>query len=148
MIEQSVKRRMRVFLDANILFSAPYSDQSGMRKLWLLPDITLVTSVYAIEEAGRNLTTEPQKIDLQSFVSRTEVDNCGNPSPDLFIEIDNLPEKDRPILWAAIETRCTHLITGDKRHFGELYDTEVCGVRIMRARDLIRLCESKKLNSD
>lgn len=113
-----------------------------------MPDITLVTSAYAVEEASRNLTTEPQKIDLQSFINRTEVVNCGNPTPDLFIEVDKLPEKDRPILWAAIETECTHLITGDKRHFGELYDSEVSGARIMRARDFIRLCESKKLNSD
>lgn len=142
MIEPNVKRHMRVFLDANILFSAAYSDRSGMRKLWSLPNITLVTSAYAIEEAGRNLTTEPQKIDLQSFINQTEVVNTGNPTPDLFIEVDKLPEKDRPILWAAIETECTHLITGDKQHFGELYDSEVSGVRIMRARDLIKLCES------
>jgi len=29
-----------------------------------------------------------------------------------------LPEKDRPILEAAIRCRATHLLTGDRKHFG------------------------------
>ena len=139
---------MRVFLDANILFSAAYSDRAGMRRLWQIPNITLVSSAYAIEEAGRNLTNEPQKIDLQSFINQVEVVTACDPAPNLFIEIDSLPEKDRPILWAAIESECSHLITGDKRHFGELYDSELSGVRIMPARDFFSLCDRQATKSD
>jgi predicted nucleic acid-binding protein len=29
-----------------------------------------------------------------------------------------LPEKDRPILEAAIRCKATHLLTGDRKHFG------------------------------
>jgi len=36
-----------------------------------------------------------------------------------------LPEKDRPILLAAIEARATHLITGDKRLFGKYFGKRI-----------------------
>ena len=44
----------RVFLDANVLFSAAWSAQSGLLRIWSL-SLTRVTSPYAIAEAERNL---------------------------------------------------------------------------------------------
>jgi predicted nucleic acid-binding protein len=41
-----------------------------------------------------------------------------------------LPEKDRPVLAAAIQSRCDVLLTGDKTHFGPLYGRVLEGVTI------------------
>ena len=45
----------RVFLDANILFSAAYRRESGLKQLWRISETQLLTSGYAVEEARRNL---------------------------------------------------------------------------------------------
>ena len=45
----------------------------------------------------------------------------------------NLPEKDQPILAAAFKARATHLLTGDRRHFGECFGKRICGVLIQTA---------------
>ena len=39
----------RVFLDANVLFSAAYRQDSSLLRLWELKDVELVTSAYAFE---------------------------------------------------------------------------------------------------
>jgi hypothetical protein len=45
----------RVFLDANVLSSAAWSDGGRMRLLWDLAGVELMTSDYAAGEARRNL---------------------------------------------------------------------------------------------
>ncbi len=45
-----------------------------------------------------------------------------------------LVEKDRPILDAAIASGCTHLLTGDTRHFGQWMGKSVAGVKIVSQR--------------
>jgi hypothetical protein len=45
----------RVFLDANVLFSASYREDSGLLRLWQLKETELVTSPYALDEARRNV---------------------------------------------------------------------------------------------
>ena len=51
----------------------------------------------------------------------------GNPLPETMV----LPDKDRPILAAAIHHRCDILVTGDRTHFGSLYGKAIRGVRVM-----------------
>ena len=131
---------LRPFLDANILFSAAYLERSGMKGLWKLSDVELVTSHYAVEEAGRNLPLKSQKADLQDLLNRVDI-VCIPAEETLFRDPHGLPEKDQPILWAAMDSQCSHLITGDK-HFGELFDTEIEGVVVIQARDFISLHKS------
>jgi hypothetical protein len=40
-----------VFLDSNVLFSAAYRRDAGLRGLWRLPRARLITSAYVAEEA-------------------------------------------------------------------------------------------------
>jgi len=47
---------------------------------------------------------------------------------DLPVELD---VKDRPILCAAIRSQCNLLVTGDRKHFGHLYDQTVEGVTVV-----------------
>ena len=42
-----------VFLDANVLVSAAWRSDNGLLALWKSADIDLLTSAYAIVEAGR-----------------------------------------------------------------------------------------------
>lgn len=45
----------RVFLDANVLFSAAWRTGCGLTRLWHIESNRLVTSPYAANEAERNL---------------------------------------------------------------------------------------------
>ena len=45
----------RLFLDANILFSAAYRLGAGLLRLWRLREVQLMTSDYALKEAQVNL---------------------------------------------------------------------------------------------
>ncbi|MGH8652228.1 MAG: PIN domain-containing protein [Gammaproteobacteria bacterium] len=123
----------RVFLDANVLFSAAWREKAGLLSLWRLTDVTLLTSRYAFEEARRNLETQEQRKRLiQLMVNVDLVTDFAY--GDLPLDVV-LPEKDRPILLAAIRAHATHLLTGDKQHFGLLYGQSISGVLILRPAD-------------
>jgi hypothetical protein len=125
---------MRVFLDANILFSAA-QPRSRMRALLdvLLNRAECLTNDYAIEEARRNLAAKyPDRIKALErlakqcqIVLRLETD----------IEIE-LPLKDLPILGGAIGGHATHLLTGDERDFGKFWGKTIQGVKIVSPRML------------
>ena len=48
----------------------------------------------------------------------------------IFLSSLPLPEKDRPVLAAAIRYECDALVTGDRTHFGALYGRTIQGVTI------------------
>jgi predicted nucleic acid-binding protein len=120
----------RVFLDANVLFSAAYAQGSRLLELWSLENADLVTSLFALEEARRNLLVHnPEGLNLlgelvsgMTMVTGTRV---GKLPDDVM-----LADKDIPILLAAIDSGCSHLLTGDKRHFDMLYGKRVGGVLV------------------
>lgn len=120
----------RVFLDANVLFSAAYRETAGLRQLCELDDTRLLTSGYALEEARRNLESEQQLRALNRLTEALELVGEA-PGRKLPSGLD-LPDKDRPILQAALEAGATHLLTGDVTDFGTLMGTEVEGVCIER----------------
>jgi predicted nucleic acid-binding protein len=120
----------RVFLDANVLFSAAYRPDAGLRRLWGVSDAEFITSAYAVEEARRNLDSPQQRADLDNLLRSVRVISATPVDPPHMPVID-LPDKDRPILLAAIVTQATHLLTGDVRHFGRYYGQAVGGVLIL-----------------
>jgi predicted nucleic acid-binding protein len=118
----------RIFLDANVLFSAAYRPNAGLLAFWKMRDVTLCSSRYAIEEANLNLEEQAQVRRLRRLVARLELFDA--PDRELPPGIA-LPEKDWPILLAAIEARATHLITGDLRHFGPYFGKRVEDVLVV-----------------
>jgi predicted nucleic acid-binding protein len=76
----------------------------------------VVTSSYTIEEARRNISIKfPDCLKrFETLVTRVIKipSRSGRNCPAL------LPEKDRPILEAAIQCKATHLLTGDIKDFG------------------------------
>jgi predicted nucleic acid-binding protein len=111
---------MRVFLDANILFTAahnPAGKAAFVIEFGGAGHFRLFTSEYAREEAFRNLSAKyqaslPVLEKLQQQITITPVDS-GAPFPDTLVA------KDALIFQAAASCRATHLLTGDIRHFGE-----------------------------
>jgi len=55
----------------------------------------------------------------------------------LFSSVVKLPDKDRPVLLAAIGVGATHLLSGDFRHFGPLYRERIEGVLILSTGDYL-----------
>ena len=124
---------MRIFLDANILFSAGKSAGAmrGFLEVLKSSGHTLVADAYVVEEARRNLEAKfPASLkDFEVVLYPLESSatlRCFLP-PGLAPE---LLEKDRPILASAIQRRCDVLLTGDKTHFGSLYGKKLEGVTI------------------
>jgi len=133
---------MRVFLDANILFSAAKSPGAIRR---LVEEIQAcghecVADEYVIAEARRNLEQKFPSA-LPDFENRLRaISRLASPpaltAPSLALA---LPEKDRPVLASAIQHRCDALITGDKTHFGRLYGQTIAGVCIHSPQSLAEL---------
>jgi predicted nucleic acid-binding protein len=126
---------MRVFLDANILFSAaqPHSRMKALVEL-LLEQAVCLTNEYAAEEARRNLAAKfPDGVKtLARLLGKCEM--ISQLAPDVAA---GLPLKDVPILGGAIAGHATHLLTGDERDFGRLWGRTIQGVKILSPRMLV-----------
>ena len=137
---------MRVFLDANILFSAAKSDgaiRQLLRNLTLAKH-TLVADGYVQAEAQRNIAAkaDAQAVrDLDALLSQVEVSavQFAQSSPALQAAALWLPEKDRPVLLAAMALTCDVLVTGDSTHFGPGYGKRFEGVMVCSPRQLAEL---------
>jgi predicted nucleic acid-binding protein len=124
----------RLFLDANVLFSAAYRSNAGLLKFWRLLDVELCTSRYALEEARINLSEDAQRRLDRLAAKLNFFDSTSHALPSGV----QLPEKDIPILLAAIEARCTHLITGDLRHFGPYFGKKLSDILVLSPADYLR----------
>ncbi len=118
----------RLFLDANVLFSAAYKTDARLLQLWKLKNVVLCSSAYALEEARINLTDEDQRVRL---ARSSQAVHLFEAAPQTLPRGVSLPEKDVPILLAAIEARATHLLTGDVRHFSPYFGKKIEGITIM-----------------
>jgi len=131
---------MRLFLDANVLFTAAHNPDGkaalvltlGHEGFW-----QLVTSAYALEEASRNLGRKyPDRMEaLETWLPRIRIatDPRSVPCPA------GLSEKDWPIYRAAIGCRADILLTGDIKDFGFLMNdpTKTNGLLIQTVSDFL-----------
>lgn len=134
----------RLFLDANVLFSAAYRADSGLQRLWSQTQAELVTSAYALEEAARHLDEKQRRrlVELNQDLDVLPETLVADLPPGFALR-----EKDVPILAAAIAAGATHLITGDRRDFGTLFGKEVGGVLILPPRDYLASIQGGSLSS-
>ncbi|MEX2499991.1 MAG: PIN domain-containing protein [Wenzhouxiangellaceae bacterium] len=141
---------MRLFLDANILFSAAWRDEAHALILFRL-DRTgrcrLITSRLAAEEARRNIAHKRAgRLDLlNALIGQIIMGKEPGPEQLELASRHRLPEKDIPILAAAVGQQADLLVTGDRRDFGHLYgqriaDTEVVGL----ARAIERILQAHR----
>ena len=131
---------IRLFLDANVLFTAAHNPSGkaaliidlGVKGNW-----EIVSCSYAIEEARRNIL-----IKFPDYSKRFESlittiikvpSRSGRNCPAI------LPEKDRPILEAAIQCKVSHLLTGDIKDLGPFmnHPNLTCGVVIQTVSEFL-----------
>lgn len=130
---------MRVFLDANVLFSAAKSDGAVRALLTrcLAAGHTLVADGYVIGEARRNLQSRGPEAVTALAVLLTTVETAPYRPTILPRNLAALlPEKDRPVMGAALRLHCDALVTGDRTHFGALYGSVRHGVAVHSPRSL------------
>ena len=133
---------MRVFLDANILFSAAKSDGAVRALLHLMIDAGHECWVddYVVTEARRNLGAKgPEALTVfEALLAHLHVGpmQAHDPAAE---ELAWLPDKDRPVLAAALRLQCDALITGDKTHFGAGYGKTFGGVTLHSPRSMAEL---------
>ena len=133
---------MRIFLDANVLFSASRSAGAIRQLVYGLHAAghTLVADEYVATEARRNIvgkaSAEAQAY-LEALLSQIEVSAVHFPVTAQSV-VQWLPVKDRPVLMAAMELRCDALVTGDRTHFGPGYGQVFGGVTLYTPAQLAR----------
>ena len=131
---------MRVFLDANVLFTALHNPNGkaalvielGARGHW-----DLYSSSLAVKETRRNLARKvPRAIEgLATMLNdiRLVEHQSGLEFPT------GLAAKDRPIFQAALACRATHLLTGDMKDFGPFMNRpeETFGVHVQTVAEFL-----------
>ncbi len=136
---------MRLFLDANVLFTAAHKPEGRSAALVALARrsfCSLHTSPHVLEEARRNLRLKlPQGADALEKLLKTIAIEGEASSPLVRWALEQgLPLKDAPVLAAAVVARADLLVTGDRKHFGDLYGATLRGVEVVTpAEALARL---------
>ena len=137
---------MRLFLDANVIFSAAHNPHGRASALFLLQrngHCELVASAHALGEARRNLalkypsmTAELDRLARElRVVPEAGVKAVAKAQQEL-----QLPPDDAPIFAAAVAAGANVLVTGDRTHFGRLYGKRIEGVEVLPpAEALVRL---------
>lgn len=133
---------MKLFLDANVVFTAAYCEQGASRTLFQLAEAgicSLYTSAYTADEARRNLLVKaPAKVSAFNKILE-QISLVREPSHATVARMTKLPlvEKDAPVMAAALESGTDVLVTGDRRDFGHLYGTTVEGVLVLNPVDAV-----------
>lgn len=133
---------MRVFLDANVLFSAAKSDGAVRALLRSLVEHghECWADDYVVAEAHRNLAVKGGDALQVLHALLTHVQSARGLAPGRATPaVDWLPPKDRPVLAAAIHLRCDVLVTGDRTHFGPGYGRAFEGVTVHSPRSLAEM---------
>jgi uncharacterized protein len=132
---------MRLFLDANVLFSAALSPEGVASSLFAFADAgacELVTSAFVVAEVTRNLRVKaPDSVDRgERLIAGVGI--VVEADARLVERIDvPLPAKDRPILAAAVGCRANVLVTGDRRHFGPSFGRRFGGTVVLSPREAL-----------
>jgi hypothetical protein len=95
---------------------------------------------YVVEEARRNLAVKaPDGVAvLDSLLAGIHLAVAVRVERKLETK-PPLPEKDQPVLAAAIHCACEALVTGDSTHFGALFGGTIQGVVIHSPRSIAEL---------
>lgn len=127
---------MRLFLDANVLFSAAHNPRGRAKNLFVLAQegsCVLLTSPHAVTEARRNIQLKyPAKsLALEALIRELSVEVEATSENVAWALEQGLVLKDVPILAAAVQAQAALLVTGDRTHFGHLYGKIVRGVEVI-----------------
>ncbi len=133
---------MRLFLDANVLFTAAHNPAGRSAALFELARGgygDLLTSPHAVEEASRNLRLKypASVVTFEAMLRSVTVQPEASPSDVSWAIDQGLPLKDAPVLAAAAAARADLLVTGDRTHFGHLFGQRLRGVEVAPPADAL-----------
>ena len=135
---------MKLYLDANVIFSAAHREEGRAQDLVALArggHCDLLTSTHALEEARRNLQLKSSGFERRLMEALVQV-TVAVEAPAAVVDWareQGLPLKDAPILAAAVHANADLLVTGDTRDFGHLLGTTLRGTRVVTPASAIDL---------
>ena len=132
---------MRLFLDANVIFSAALTPAGRARALFelaALGELSLLASPHAVQEAERNIRLKhaDRLGELRSLMRQLVVTSEATPLLVRWADLQ-LPPGDAPILAAAVHANADMLVTGDRSHFGHLFGKTARGVEVVSLADAL-----------
>ena len=140
---------MKVFLDANVLFSASLSESGAAQALLVAARATqahCVSSDYAWGEALRNLASKaPQGLARLALIEPLVL-RVGEPGAVHLAAAQRagVVAKDAPVLAAALQCAADLFVTGDVRHFGHLFGQRIDGVLVLSLRAALDLLANER----
>lgn len=131
----------RLFLDANVLFTAAISPDGASRALFTLAGsgmCALLGSRFAVDEAQRNVALKRPASSGDLAVLIVQILLVPEAEAGIVSWAGTLvPPKDAPILAAAVQCSADVLVTGDRRHFESLFGRELEGVVVLTPRSAL-----------
>jgi predicted nucleic acid-binding protein len=127
---------VKLFLDANVIFSAAHRDEGRSQDLVALARggvSELLASAHALEEARRNLELKSEGFERRLEKALEQIKVVAE-APAALVEwarAQGLPLNDAPILAAAVHAHADLLVTGDSRDFGHLFGRALRGTRVV-----------------
>jgi len=127
---------MRLFLDANVIFTAAHNPAGRSSALFELASrglCSLSTSPHAAEEARRNLRLKYPTAVLraEALLRVVTMEPEATPAAVAWAVEQHLPLKDAPVLAAAVVAGVDVLVTGDRTHFGHLFGRRLRGLDVL-----------------
>lgn len=122
------KKRVKVFLDSNVIISGLFSDKGSPRIILdiLSLDLPLLAGVigeYNIIEIERNLSKKmPDVLPVyRKYIKVLNLEVIPLPAyKDIKKLFGHISDKDIPVLVSAIDANADFLVTGDKKDFSKL----------------------------
>jgi predicted nucleic acid-binding protein len=138
-----MEKKIKVFLDSNILFSIVYSGKAKSRSYLLFElqekgVLNIYVSPLVCEEASLNIRLKrPEHHDLlDELIGKAKiVENIL--MHEEHPQIKNLPQNDRIILLTAVYHRMDFFLTGNDRDFSKLYNQKIGRTLILRPTDFL-----------
>jgi uncharacterized protein len=135
----------RVFLDANVLFSAAISDRGPSRAIFELADqydgISLIVTEYVLEEALTNLQAKRPN-GVSTLLALLDGIGFVHEPPEELLGVleDRLSDpKDVPVLAGALYAGADVLVTADQKHFKTMYGERLGGCIVLPTPDALWL---------
>ncbi|MEK6725894.1 MAG: PIN domain-containing protein [Deltaproteobacteria bacterium] len=138
-------KKVRVFLDSNVILSGLLSDKGSPRVILdllclNLPFLKGVTGRYNVIEIERNLEKKlPAALPVyKEYLPKLSLDIVPIPSEDEVKKLSgHTSEKDIPVLASALKGRADFLVTGDKKDFAGLMMKGTYPFRIMTPSEFL-----------
>lgn len=140
-----MERKIKVFLDSNVLFSIAYTGKDRSRsyliyEIQVLGMLKVYLSNLVCEETLFNIRKKKPEAEqlLKELIHNSKV--LGDIAADLkHAEVNKLPQNDRIILSTAIYHKTDVFVTGNEKDFKHLYHNRVLGTLILKPIDFLSM---------